>query len=82
MRSKWQKLASQAQKTCTLYNLHFQLFCVPCFQRITFLRTYLTSLQLVGEWDCMAEVKRLPVLHYSVDFIFLSFMIMDSIVEL
>ena len=35
-----------------------------------------------GDWDCVAAVKRLPVLHYSVDFIFLSFGIMSFIVEL
>ena len=34
------------------------------------------------EWDCVAAVKCLPVLLFSVDFIFLSFGIMDSIVEL
>ena len=26
-----------------------------------------------GDWDCVAAVERLPALHYSVDFIFLSF---------
>ena len=31
---------------------------------------------------CVAAVKRLPALHYSVDFIFLSFGIMGYIVEL
>ena len=35
-----------------------------------------------GDWDCVAAVERLPALHYSVDFIFLSFGIMGSIVEL
>ena len=35
-----------------------------------------------GDWDCVAAVKRLPALHYSVDFIFLSFGIMGFIVEL
>ena len=35
-----------------------------------------------GNWDCVAAVERLPALHYSVDFIFLSFGIMDFIVEL
>ena len=35
-----------------------------------------------GDWDCVAAVERLPALHYSVDFIFLSFRIMDFIVEL
>ena len=35
-----------------------------------------------GDWDCVAAVERLPALHYSVDFIFLSFGIMGLIVEL
>ena len=34
-----------------------------------------------GDWDCVAAVKRLPVLHNSVDFIFLSFGIIGFIVE-
>ena len=35
-----------------------------------------------GDWDCVAAVERLPALHSSVDFIFLSFGIMGFIVEL
>ena len=35
-----------------------------------------------GDWDCVAAVERLPALHYSVDFIFLSFGIMGFIVTL
>ena len=35
-----------------------------------------------GDWDCVAAVERLPALHYSVDFIFLSFGIMGFGVEL
>ena len=35
-----------------------------------------------GDWDRVAAVERLPALHYSVDFIFLSFGIMGFIVEL
>ena len=35
-----------------------------------------------SDWDCVAAVERLPVLHYSVDFIFLSFGIMGLICEL
>ena len=35
-----------------------------------------------GDWDCAAAVERLPALHYSVDFIFLSFGIMGVIVKL
>ena len=34
------------------------------------------------DWDSVAAVGRLPALHYSVDFIFLSFGIMGFIVEL
>ena len=35
-----------------------------------------------GDWDCVAAVERLPALHFSVDFIFLSLGIMGFIVEL
>ena len=35
-----------------------------------------------GDSDCVAVAERLPTLHYSVDFIFLSFGIMGFIVEL
>ena len=35
-----------------------------------------------GDRDCVAVIERLPALHYSVDFIFLSFGIMGFIVEL
>ena len=35
-----------------------------------------------GDWGYVAVVERLPALHYSVDFIFLSFGIMGFIVEL
>ena len=35
-----------------------------------------------GDWDSVAAVERLPALHLSVDFIFLSFGIMGFIVEL
>ena len=35
-----------------------------------------------GEWDCVAAVERIPALHHSGDFIFLSFGIMGFIVEL
>ena len=35
-----------------------------------------------GVWVYVAVVERLPVLHYSVDFIFLFFGIMGFIVEL
>ena len=48
----------------------------------TILRTYLTSLCTASDWDCVAAVELLNALHYSVDFIFLSFGIMGFIVEL
>ena len=35
-----------------------------------------------GDWDCVAAVERLPALHYSVSFIFMSFGIMGFIVEI
>ena len=35
-----------------------------------------------GDWDCVTAVDRLPALHYSLDFIFLSFGIIGFIVEL
>ena len=36
----------------------------------------------VGDWDCVAAVERLSALHYSVEFIFLSFGIISFNVEL
>ena len=35
-----------------------------------------------GDWEYVGAVERLPAHHYSVDFIFLSFVIMCFIVEL
>ena len=35
-----------------------------------------------GDWDCVSAVERLPALHFSLDFISLSFGIMGFIVEL
>ena len=40
------------------------------------------DLTTAGDLDYVAVVERLPVLQYSVDFIFLSFGIMGFIVEL
>ena len=73
MKPKWQKLASLAQEIC---KTSFSSLVQSLLPRDTLLRTYLTSLQLV------TAVERLPALHYSVDFIFLSFGIMGFIVEL
>ena len=56
------------------------LWCSLCFQRIPFF--YIFDFTTAGDWDCVAAIERLPALHYSVDFIFLSFGIMGFIVEL
>ena len=37
---------------------------------------------VAGDWDCVAAVERHSALHFSVDFIFVSFRIMGFIVEL
>ena len=40
------------------------------------------DLTTAGVWDCVAAVERLPALHYSVNFMLLSFGIIGFIVEL
>ena len=78
MTPKWQKLASLAQEICTLW---FQFFCaVFVSKRYPFKNTF--DFTTAGDWVCVAAVERLPALHFSVDFIFLSFGIMGFIVEL
>ena len=78
MKPKWQKLASLAQERCKLW---FQFFgAVFAFKGYPFKNIF--DLTTAGDWDCVAAVERLPALHYSVDFIFLSFGIMGFIVEL
>ena len=54
-----------------LYLVLFSVSLIKGFPKIIFLT----------DWDCVAAVERLPALHYSVDFIFLSFGIMGFIVE-
>ena len=44
--------------------------------------TRLIGLITAGDWDCVAVVERLLALHYSVDFIFMSFGIMRFFWEL
>ena len=56
---------------CSIENLTCREACKNIFDFTT-----------AGDWDCVAAVERLPALHYSVDFIFLSFGIMGFIVEL
>ena len=78
MLPKWQKLASLAQKN--MHTLVSVLWCSLCVQVILFKNIF--DFTTAGDWDCVAAVERLPALHYSVDFIFLSFGIMGFIVEL
>ena len=78
MKLKWQTLASLAQEICTLL---FQFFgAVFASKGYPFKNIF--DFTTAGDWDCMAAVEHLPALHYSVDFIFLSFGIMGFIVEL
>ena len=78
MTPKWQKLASLAQEICTLW---FQFFgAVFASKEYPFKNTF--ALTTAGDWGCVAAVERLSALHYSVDFIFLSFGIMCFVVEL
>ena len=78
MRPKWLKLASLAQKICTLLFQFFGAFFAS--KRYPFKNIF--DFTTAGDWDCVAAVGRLPALCYSVDFIFLSFRIMGFIVEL
>ena len=78
MKPNWQKLASLAQEY--MHTLVSVLWCSLSFQRIPFKNIF--DFTTAGDWDCVAAVERLPALHYSVDFIFLSFGIMGFIVEL
>ena len=78
MMPKWQKLASLAQAIWTLYFQFFGAVFASKGYPLKNIFDFTTS----GDWDCVAAVERLPALHYSVDFIFLSFGIMGFIVEL
>ena len=78
MRPQWPKLASMAQKICTLW---FQFFdAVFASKGYPFKNIFVFT--SAGDWDYVAAVERLPALHYYVDFIFLSFGIMGFIVGL
>ena len=75
---KWPKLASLDQKICTLWFQFFGAFFASNGYPFKNIFDFTTA----GNWDCVAAVERLPALHFSVDFIFLSFGIMGFIVEL
>ena len=72
-------VTDEAKKICTLLYQFLGAFFVskgkPFFKN-TF--DFITA----GDWDYEAVVERLPALHYSVDFISLSFGIMGFIVGL
>ena len=74
----WQKLASLAQDIWTLW---FQ-FLGAVFASKGYPFKNIFDFTTAGDWDCLAAVERLPALHYSVDFLFLSLGIMYFIVEL
>ena len=78
MKPKWQKLASLAQEICKFW---FQLFDAVFASKGYPLKN-IFDFTTAGDWDCVAAVERLPVLHYSVDLIFLTLGIMGFIVEL
>ena len=78
MTPKWQKLASLAQE---IYTLWFQFFGTVFASKGYPLKN-IFDFTTAGDWDCVAAVERHPALHFSVDFIFLSFGIIGLIVEL
>ena len=78
MTPKWQKLGCLAQEIRTLWFQSFGAVFVSKGYPFKNISDFTTP----GDWDCVAAVERLPALHYSVDFIFLSFGIMGFIVEL
>ena len=78
MKPKWQKLASLVLEICTLWFQFFGTVFAPRGYPFKNIFDYITA----GDWYCVAAVERLPALHYSVDFIFLSFGIKSFIVEL
>ena len=78
MTPRWQRLAGLAQVICTLW---IQFFSAVFASRGCPFKN-LFDFTTAGDWDCVAAVERLPALHYSVYFIFLSFGIMGFIVEL
>ena len=75
MKPKWQKLASLAQKICTLYSQFYGAFFASKGYPFKNIFDFTTA----GDWDCVAAIERLPALHYILDFIFLSLGIMGFI---
>ena len=63
-----------------MHTLVSVFWCSLCFHKYPFKKIF--DFTTAGDWDCVAAVERLPALHYSVDFIFLSFGIKGFIVKL
>ena len=78
MKPNWQKLAILPLEKCSLW---FQFFDAA-FASKGYSFKNIFDFTTAVDWDCVAAVERLPALHYSGDFIFLSFGIMGFIVEL
>ena len=78
MRPKWQKVDSLAQKICTRL---FQFFGAFFGSEGNPFKNIFDS-TIADDRGCVAAVELLPALHYSVDFIFLTFGIMGFILEL
>ena len=57
-----------------------QMVKIQLFQSMVML--HIKGIANAGDWDYVAVLERLPALHYSVNFIFLSLRIMGFIVEL
>ena len=78
MKPEWQRLARLAQKICSLWLQFFGAVFASKGYPFKNIFDFTTA----GDWDCVAAVERLHVLHYSVGFIFLYFGIMGFIMEL
>ena len=78
MGPNWRRLAGLAHEVCT----HWFQFFGAVFASKGYPFKNIFDFTTAGDWNCVAAVERLPALHYSVDFIFLSFGIMGFIVEL
>ena len=66
---------------CLSAHSSFSFFCVVVVSKGYHFKN-IFDFTTARDWECVAAVERLPTLHYSVDFIFLSFGIMGFIVEL
>ena len=64
-----------------LHTLHFQSFGVLFAPKGQSFSTNIFDFTTAGGWDCVTTLKRFHALHYNVDYIVLSFGIMDAIVQ-